>query len=915
VTHHGAGDRADATLREFSAGQKVFDRYRLKKILGRGGMGIVWLARDEELEREVALKFLPDLVVFDKALLVDLKRETRRSLELTHKNIVRIYDFVQSESSACISMEYIDGDTLSNLRAEKDAKVFQPEEIAVWTSQLCDALDYAHNHARIIHRDLKPANLMVNQKGDLKVSDFGIARSLGDSMSKLTMASGTSGTLVYMSPQQLDGERGTHLDDIYSLGATIYDLLTGKPPFYSGNIDRQIHERTAPSMTERRKEFNLEPALVPPIWEAAVAACLAKDPAQRPQSAAEVANRLQLSLPQTRPVRTRATWPHKKIGLTAGLTAACLLAIAGWYFTKSKPRVQPAASLSSPSASQATAVSEQSIAVLPFENLSAEKEDAFFADGIHDDVLTTLGKVKELTVIARASVMSYRGAALSGKLREIGKTLGVSHVLEGSVRRSASQVVLNVRLIDTRDEHQVWSERYDRTLTDSLGLQGELATEIAHALRARLEPEETARLATRPTNNPEAYVLYLKARDKENTAASQEDRVAIDKLYDQAVALDPRFAVAMAGQSMLNSGMYYASRSQEWKIKAYALATEALRLAPDLPEAHLALGLWFRLAERNYDAALKEFSIAAQTMSNDPELLGHLGALYRRQGRWREALAKFQRAKQLDPRVANWNTELATTHFFLRDWQAAAAAYRRVLEIEPNDVGTLMSLAHVAMFGEGDLAAARAFLQKLPPTRDASGRRTDDDIPTRWELCMQERDFAAAQKVLDESPGEFSGPGEGFKTVCLAWTALARGDTAASRTLLEKVRPIFEANAQSHPDEPVFNVNLGILYAYLGRKEDALRESRRAVELRPANKDAIEGPAYLRVLAWVCAVTGETEEAITLLEHLLTTPVVYLGPLPGVTLADLRLSWKWDGLRENVRFQKILEGPEPKTIY
>ncbi len=326
VTDEGTGYVAAPTQRELAGGQKVFARYTLRKILGRGGMGVVWLARDEELEREVALKFLPDVVVRDRALLSDLKRETRRSLELTHKNIVRIHDFVNSDTSACISMEYIDGDTLSNLRAEKEAKVFQPEEIAGWTSQLCDALDYAHNHARIIHRDLKPANLMVNQKGDLKVSDFGIARSLGDSMSKLTLASGgTSGTLVYMSPQQLDGERGSPLDDVYSLGATLYDLLTSKPPFYSGNVDRQIHERVAPSMTERRKEFNIEPAFVPPVWEAAVAACLAKDPARRPQSTAEVAQRLQLASPQSRTVTATLAprRPRKAIVFCRGHSGRC----------------------------------------------------------------------------------------------------------------------------------------------------------------------------------------------------------------------------------------------------------------------------------------------------------------------------------------------------------------------------------------------------------------------------------------------------------------------------------------------------------------------------------------------------------------------------------------------------------------
>src|SRR6059036_3779718 len=287
------------TALDAAGGQIVFGRYKLIKVLGRGGMGIVWLARDQELERDVALKFLPDLMIQDRAAFDQLRRETRRCLELTHPHIVRIHDFVHDDRSGCISMEYIDGATLSNLRAEKKQRVFEPDEIAAWISQLCDALDYAHTHAKIIHCDLKPANLMVNQRGDLKISDFGIARSLGDAVSRLTLDQGRSGTLVYMSPQQLNGERCTHLDDIYSLGASIYELLTSKAPFYSGNIDRQICERVAPSMTERRKELDIEPASVASIWEDTVAACLAKDPSRRPQSAEEVAQRLQLTSPPT----------------------------------------------------------------------------------------------------------------------------------------------------------------------------------------------------------------------------------------------------------------------------------------------------------------------------------------------------------------------------------------------------------------------------------------------------------------------------------------------------------------------------------------------------------------------------------------------------------------------------------------
>jgi serine/threonine protein kinase len=324
----------DATLREFATGQRLFNRYTLVKTLGRGGMGVVWLARDEELERDVAMKFLPELVIHDRAVLSDLKRETRRSLELTHKNIVRIHDFIYDEKSGCISMEYINGDTLSNLRVDKPSKVFEPAELTEWTGQLCDALDYAHKHARIIHRDLKPSNLMVNQRGDLKVADFGIARSLSESASGLTMHRGRSGTLLYMSPQQLNGERGTPLDDVYSVGASLYELITSKPPFYFGNIDRQILEKTPARMTDRRRDLEIEGEPLDQIWEDVVRACLAKDPARRPQSVGEIAEQLAVPSPGMRRLQ-RADSERPKQRTAFFLTAATLLgmlAAGGWYF-------------------------------------------------------------------------------------------------------------------------------------------------------------------------------------------------------------------------------------------------------------------------------------------------------------------------------------------------------------------------------------------------------------------------------------------------------------------------------------------------------------------------------------------------------------------------------------------------------
>ena len=344
------GDALDATRRDFLSGQKILNRYTLKRILGRGGMGVVWLASDDELEREVALKFLPELLILDRGVLTDLKRETRRSLELTHKNIVRIYDFTNDKSTGCISMEYIDGDTLSNLRADKPHKVFEPEELKEWIAQLCDALDYAHNLARIVHRDLKPANLMVNKGGQLKVADFGIARSMSDSMSMLTMDHGKSGTLLYMSPQQLVGERSTHLDDVYSLGSTIYELLTSKPPFYSGNIELQTRTKIPISMTERRKDLEIDAPPVNETWERVVAQCLAKKPADRPQSVAEVAERLDLPSTTTRrttQVVAKPPPPNLAAGIVGIAVLVCAIAMGTWYFVSHRSgqkQLEPAAS-------------------------------------------------------------------------------------------------------------------------------------------------------------------------------------------------------------------------------------------------------------------------------------------------------------------------------------------------------------------------------------------------------------------------------------------------------------------------------------------------------------------------------------------------------------------------------------------
>lgn len=292
------------TIRGHQKGDRVFDRFVLQKLLGRGGMGVVWLAIDERLRREVALKFAPQVVRYDDLAVEELKEETRKGLDLAHPHIVKIYDFLLDEENAAISMEYIDGENLGSLRTRQAAKFFEPREIRQWVDQFLSALDYAHTHAEVIHRDIKPANLMVDKDGHLRITDFGIARSITDAMNRATLASGNStGTLAYMSPQQAEGRKPQISDDLYAVGSTLYELITGKPPFHSGNIALQLRHEPATSPTERRREFgltNAEP--IPPEWEQTILACLEKEPANRPASAGEIRNRLGFTSAPVAPV-------------------------------------------------------------------------------------------------------------------------------------------------------------------------------------------------------------------------------------------------------------------------------------------------------------------------------------------------------------------------------------------------------------------------------------------------------------------------------------------------------------------------------------------------------------------------------------------------------------------------------------
>ncbi len=547
-------------------------------------------------------------------------------------------------------------------------------------------------------------------------------------------------------------------------------------------------------------------------------------------------------------------------------------------------------------------VPEKSIAVLPFENLSSDAENAYFTAGVQDEILSDLAKVSELKVISRTSANLYQSGS-PRNAHEIGQQLGVAHLLEGSVQRAGNRIRVNAQLVDVRTDAHLWAQSYDRDLADVFAIQAEIAQTIADQLRARISPNEKTRIETRPTDNPEAYLLYLQAAERWRIAASKQDAIAADQLYAQAIALDPGFALAQARASMLNSYMYQLGRDPQRKAKARALAEAALRLAPDLAEAHLASGVYWYRTENNYSAASQEFSIAGAASANDPEILELSGAILRHQGHWREALASSARAEELDPRHVHRSR--AKTQMELRDWAAAAASYNQMLKVDPSLADGWMSLAYLEVYRNQNPAGGRAILEKLPDRI----KTIYDVLEVRWDLALLDRDFAAAEKLAPDFPLEEFPLRQG-KNFYTGLVALARGDTSSAHVLLEQVRTLNESAARDHPNDPKFHAALGQLYAWLGRKDDAVRESQRAVELCPESKDAVEGPRYLGDLALVYARTGEADRAIPLLERLLTTPAA-----SGITLAELRLRWEWDPLRSDQRFQKILAAPEPKTIY
>src|SRR5437868_1141827 len=554
----------------------------------------------------------------------------------------------------------------------------------------------------------------------------------------------------------------------------------------------------------------------------------------------------------------------------------------------------------------AETILEKSIAVLPFANMSEAKENAFFADGIQDDILTSLAKIDGLRVISRTSVMGYRSDA-ARNLRDIGKALGVANVLEGSVRREGNRVVVNVQLIDALHDRHLWANRYDRTIADSLGLQGELATEIAKALSATLSPDEKARVETKPTENPEAYVFYLRANQIErNPDTLLEDYKTAEQLYMQAVALDPNFALAHARLASTCGGIFHFYEPLDsWKTKARSEAELALRLQPNLAEAHLALGQCAYWIDEDYERALQEFDRAAQLSPNNVDVRVFIASIKRRQGHWQECLKAFEAAQKIDPQNPNVARNVLFTNTAMRRWPEASRVADQFRAMAPASPLAKFQSRYVDFWWKGSTALLKSLVTGIPAGTDPDGVITS----VRWEVAMISRDYAGAKRVLDSSPlTEFAYTNAGAtpKSFFEACILLAQGDTGNAQKLFEAARPGFESAVREAPASADRHANLGWLYAFMNRKEDAIREGRRAVELKPESKDAYDGAIMNSYLALIYARVGEKNLAFPLIERLLKTPGAVDSVDYSITINDLKYRWEWDPIRKDPRFDQIL---------
>jgi TolB-like protein/Flp pilus assembly protein TadD len=891
--HEGAASRTQTTTRATKLLGELGD-YELLEEVGRGGQGVVFRARQKSLNRTVALKVIGLGQWATKAHLKRFRLEAEAAASLDHPCIVPIYEVGERDGQCYFSMKFVEGGQLDEVVKHTPMSIRQAVELIV---KVARTVHYAHEHG-ILHRDIKPGNILFDAKGEPHLTDFGLAR-LVESESIVTRTAEVLGTPSYMAPEQAAGNNTklTNATDIYGLGAVLYQLLTGHPPFAGGTTYETI-----------KLLLETEPRL-PRLWNPKVdrdlsticLKCLEKDPQRRYSSALALAEDLGRWL-KHEPILARRTGAigRSKKWLQRNPTAAgmavlsfALIVAIGVILWKSGVFNRP------PTAG---------IAVLPFENLSNDREDASFADGVQDDLLTKLAKIADLKVISRTSVMGYQG---KHNTRQIGNELGVSHVLEGSVRKTGAWLHINVQLIDTHTDSHVWAEEYDRDLKDMFAVQSEIAQNVANQLHAKISPAEKLAIERPPTADITAFDLYSRAKNLVLAGGyhtgGKENLLQAADLLNQAVMHDPTFFQAYCQVAWIHDNLYFFGfdRTPARLALAEAAVHSAFRLRPDTGETHLARAENFYRGYRDFERALVELEMARKTLSNDARLFELKGYIERRRsgGSQEEALRNFKRAVELDPRNFFILQQTSISYDLLRRYAEEETLLDRALALVP-DPETKVQRAITELDWKANTRPVHQVIDQIR-AKDAVAV---PGVAESWLTCaLAERDAAAATSalaVLDQNSFDAQTAVVSPRFI-EGLIARMTKDDAKAQSAFTADREAQEKLVRAHPDNASALCVLGLIDAALGRKKEALRESRRAVELLPTEKDPIGGPKIIVCLAIAAAWVGDKDLACQQLTQAIRYPT---APSYG----HLKLMPFWDPLRGDPCFEKIVASLAPK---
>jgi serine/threonine protein kinase/Flp pilus assembly protein TadD len=880
-----------------------FGDYELLEEIGRGSQGVVYRARQKSLNRIVALKVIALGHWATEPHVKRFRREAEAAARLNHPGIVPIYEVGERDGACYFSMGLVEGGQLDAMLEREPMSIRSAVELLI---RVARTVQYAHEHG-ILHRDIKPGNILLDAKGEPHLTDFGLAR-LVEAESTVTGTLEVLGTPSYMAPEQAAGEttKVSKATDVYGLGAVLYQLLTRQPPFAGGTTYDTIKLLLE---TEPKQPRQLNPKVDRELSTICLK-CLEKDPQRRYSSAVALAEDLEHWL-KHEPVQARRTgiftrgrkWARRNPSTAVLVTLLIALAIGVGATVWNRVSAVPM---------------PKSIAVLPFENLSHDPDNAYFADGIQEEILTRLAKIADLKVISRTSTQHYQSKPRN--LSEIAKQLGVANVLEGSVQKAADQVRVNVQLINAQTGSHLWADSYDRKLTDILGVESEVAKGIAESLETKLTGREEQALAVKPTNNPEAYDAYLRglafdARISSPMYSSDLARKAAG-FYERAVQLDANFAIAWAWLSRTNAWLYFGNgldtTSTRREAAEHALEN-AQRLEPNSPDTLLALGYYQYWVLRDYGSAKTTFGRITRMLPSNSEARGALGYVTRREGHWDQSIAYLEQALALDPRNVQLLMNSAETYGAVRQFPAALKLYDRVLDITPDDPN-VMALKAQNYQDLGNLQEAARFLSEI--NEQSTNYFAFGIKITQVQL---ERNYSEAARLLQARLTQFHFTSQSEKANEQVWLALTQwlaGDTANARVTAEAARNVLEPLYRDESRAPRARADLAAYlsnaYALMGDKDSALKLAERAIMLLPSAKDAMNGPNYNENLARIEAMFGENSRAISILTLLLTTPYNGgRGPGLRLTPAVLRLDPIWDPLRADPAFQKLCEEKQP----